>query len=195
MKAELGDLPLTVRTGSGKGHAYVQWEPDLPAKIWWKGVIVGECQRGGGRLQHVVFPPSTHPTGGKYKWLTDPRLEVAELPHAWRDYLMRRTISAAATATLPAPDFVLPGDTRGTENASPAVWDGPPTNEIIRRALRQQGAVTRGDGGIKFRCLGCEREGRDRHFDNARVGPDGRWGCAVNPEHKRAIAEQLGVLR
>jgi hypothetical protein len=30
-------------------------------------------------------------------------------------------------------------------------------------------------------------------MDNAVVRGDGRWGCAVDQRHKRAIAEQLGI--
>jgi hypothetical protein len=203
MMVALGRLAPTVRTGSGKGHAYVRWEEGLPAKIRWHGVIVGEVQRGGAnRLQHVVMPPSIHPCGEAYKWLIDPRLEPLTLPDPWRAYL--RTAqgealpSAAAAvvevAALPVPSFVKQGDTRGTEG-SVTPWDGPDAATLVSRALEQRGAVLRASGFVKFQCLGCDRENRDRHWDNAflRVA-DGRWGCAVDRSHRRAIAVQLGVM-
>lgn len=86
MFQELGPLELTVETGSGKYHVYVQWVPDLLPKINWLGSKVGEVQRGGTTLlQHVVIPPSLHPTTHKpYLWLT-PKVQV--LPEGWLSYL------------------------------------------------------------------------------------------------------------
>jgi hypothetical protein len=52
--------------------------------------------------------------------------------------------------------------------------------------------------GVKFQCPACRvLRGRDRHRDNATVFLDGRFGCAQSPgdrDHRRAIAEALGVL-
>jgi hypothetical protein len=60
-----------VLTGSGKLHYYVQWEPELPAKLIWAREIVGEIQRGPG-WQQVVLPGSVHPdTGLPYRWITE----------------------------------------------------------------------------------------------------------------------------
>jgi hypothetical protein len=197
MMSALGRLPPTVRTGSGKGHVYVRWEDGLPAKIRWHGVVVGEVQRGGAnRLQHVVMPPSVHPCGEPYRWLLDPRLEPPALPAEWRAHLSAPNLGGgdASPLSLPVPAFVAPGDSRGTEGAVEP-WDGPDAATLVARALKQRGAVMRASGYVKFQCLGCDREGRDRHFDNAylRVA-DGRWGCAVDRAHRRAIAEQLGVM-
>jgi hypothetical protein len=90
-----------VLTGSGKLHYHVQWVADLPAKLMWDGVEVGEIQRGPGQ-QQVVLPPSIHPeTGERYRWITDdlpflvePIDPVAEplptLPDAWRTHLQSK---------------------------------------------------------------------------------------------------------
>jgi bifunctional DNA primase/polymerase-like protein len=90
-------LPWTI-TGSGRLHYYVQWEPDLPAKLEWKGEIIGEIQRGPGQ-QQVVLPPSVHPdTETRYTWITgsldvlcEPIHPVADplprLPALWLGYL------------------------------------------------------------------------------------------------------------
>jgi Bifunctional DNA primase/polymerase, N-terminal len=90
-------LPWVV-TGSGRLHYYVVWEPDLPAKLTWRGEVIGEIQRGPGQ-QQVVLPPSRHPdTGAAYRWideffdalceplhpLTDP---LPRLPGIWLAYL------------------------------------------------------------------------------------------------------------
>jgi hypothetical protein len=74
-----------VHTGSGRLHYYVKWQPNLPAKLTWRGELVGEIQRGPGQ-QQVVAPPSIHPTTGKpYRWLVDPATEtLPELPGDWR---------------------------------------------------------------------------------------------------------------
>lgn len=172
---KLGPLPLTVRTGSGKHHSYLAGDESLPAKIRWRGATVGEIQRHTG--QYVVCPPSVHPdTGERYVWLSDPTEELPSLPPAWREYLTR----------LPA--HVTEGDTRGQAPEEP--WRGPPPEELIRRALRQPGAVRRA-AGVKFQCPECLKEGHDKHQDNALVRNDGRWGCAFapnDPKHRQAIA-------
>jgi hypothetical protein len=108
-------LPWVI-TGSGRLHYYVAWTPNLPAKLEWKGEVIGEIQRGGspgGRevLQQVVLPPSIHPvTGARYRWIAegllpttlclpiDPVTEpLPKLPFIWVCYLqhdefMRQTL-------------------------------------------------------------------------------------------------------
>jgi hypothetical protein len=92
-------LPWTI-TGSGRLHYFIRWEPDLPAKLEWKGEIIGEIQRGPGQ-QQVVLPPSVHPdTGARYRWISErvlptllcePIDPVADLlprlPALWLGYL------------------------------------------------------------------------------------------------------------
>ena len=84
-----------VETGRGRLHYYIAWEPGLPAKLTWHGVIIGEIQRGPG-LQQCVIPPSVHPdTGRPYRWLVDPALEpLPELPGLWRAYLRAKVYAA-----------------------------------------------------------------------------------------------------
>jgi putative DNA primase/helicase len=79
-------------TGRGKLHYFIRWAPDLPAKLEWLGVKIGEIQRGPG-LQQIVIPPSVHPdTGKSYEWLVDPRTQPLEpLPGLWRAYLTAYT--------------------------------------------------------------------------------------------------------
>jgi hypothetical protein len=63
-------LPWVI-TGSGRLHYYVAWAEDLPAKLAWGGMTLGEIQRGPGQ-QQVVMPPSRHPaTGRPYTWITE----------------------------------------------------------------------------------------------------------------------------
>jgi len=189
MSLALGPLAPTVRTGSGKNHVYVKWMDGLPAKMRWHVNIIGEIQRGGeNRLQHVVCPPSIHPNGESYTWLIDPSENLPELPEAWQHHFF-----STETRTLEVPDFVIPGDTRGTENAR-SEWDGPTADIIIEKAWRLPGARKR-KNGIKAQCEGCRREGHDRSRDNAFISWDGRWSCALNSSHKRAIGESLGISR
>ena len=181
MFRELGPLDAPwVKTGSGKPHFYCRWEDGLPAKMDWQGQRVGEIQRGPA-LQHVVMPPSVHPdTGEHYSWLVDPQGVLPVLPDTWRDYLKSEAV----------PDHIPLGNREGHPEED---WTGPPPNELLRRALAQPGGRTRRNG-IKFQCPGCRKEGHDRSLDNALVGLDGRWGCAVDPRHKKDIGEVLGVL-
>ncbi len=189
MFSALGALAIWVETGSGKTHSYVKWEPNLSPKVKWEGRKVGEVQRGGTNgqplLQHVVLPPSIHPdTGYPYRWHVDPRSPLPTLPAAWRDHL-------TATVVGPSSTHVANGTRADLKNAAP--WDGPPPEELRSRAMQQPGSRRR-SGGIKFQCPGCRAEGHDRHMDNAIVLLDGRWGCAINPEHRAAIAAALRVV-
>lgn len=193
---KLGRLTPTVETGSGKHHYYLKASQEdidcLPAKIRWRGEIVGEIQRT--RSQQVVCPPSIHPrTRDSYRWLTAADV-LQPLPEKWLAYL----VSEESTRTprpdpSVAPEWVKLGDTRGHE-ADGSDWTGPDADEIVRRALLQPGARSRA-GGVKFQCPGCRAEGHDKHKDNAIVGHDGRWGCALDDDHKRDIAEALGIRR
>jgi Bifunctional DNA primase/polymerase, N-terminal len=168
-----------VETGSGKHHYYIAWERDLPAKLVWEGVIIGEIQRGPG-LQQVVMPPSIHPeTGRLYRWLVDPVTEsLRTLPGAWRQY------------------FHAPRPTAARE-LTPAA-----RSDRYTAALSQPGARRRlGGAEVKFACPACRALGRDTAEDNARLLRDGGFGCAVYPKgtpgsllHWRAIGIALGVL-
>jgi Bifunctional DNA primase/polymerase, N-terminal len=93
-------LPWVI-TGSGKLHYYIQWVPDLPAKLTWGEETIGEIQRGPGQ-QQVVLPPSIHPdTGAPYRWITEAVPWLVEpihpvvdplprLPEAWREHLQAK---------------------------------------------------------------------------------------------------------
>ncbi|HXA95520.1 MAG TPA: bifunctional DNA primase/polymerase [Candidatus Dormibacteraeota bacterium] len=187
MFAELGPLVVTVSTGSGKQHCYFAHEPGLRAKLWWGGRKVGEVQRGPN--QYVVMPPSVHPdTGRPYVWAADPLASIPPLPVAWREHL---AAGPASDAFGPKPNF-LTGGSDGVPEPEP--WVGPPAAELLRRAMQQPGASPRSSGSVKFQCPGCAAEGHDKHRDNAIVHPDGRWGCALDREHKSAIGAALGVV-
>ena len=185
LEKELGELRTTVQTGSNKRHCYFPWEPDMPAKIYWGDAIVGEVQRGP--RQQVVMPPSTHPdTKQAYRWMD---VDFQPLPATWRKYLVAhpRPVSAVPERTVQRPLFVPPS----TEGHPIDEWDGPDASELVRRALEQPGARQR-RGGVKFQCPGCRNEGRDKSKDNATVFPDGKWGCAIDKRHSRAIGTALG---
>ncbi len=68
-------------------------------------------------------------------------------------------------------------------------------DDLRAAALTQPGAVERASGNIKFQCPECRAEGHDQDHDNASLFPEGRWGCAVNPEHWEAIGLALGALQ
>jgi hypothetical protein len=175
MTDALGMLPPTVRTGSGKLHSYVAPVDGLPRYYFWRGEKVGEIARLPS--EYVVCPPSIHPDRGRrYEWIVEPERELYELPVGWRDYLLN---GAGANVPPPASQLDRP-------------WFGPSADELLARALKQPGARKRRQG-VKFQCPGCRAEGHDRSRDNAFIRLDGRWGCAVNDAHRRAIGEALGV--
>ncbi len=177
MFVKLGPLDATVLTGTGKIHCYVQ-PFGTPARIKWQGEKVGEIQRG--EKQYVVCPPSIHPNGEPYQWRTED-YTIPQLPEPWLKYLLNEM-------TPDVPDFLKSypsGASLVTEE-----WQGPDSETLIRRALAQPGAKRR-SFGVKFQCPGCRAENHDRHKDNATVFNDGRWGCAYDPNHRRALAQVL----
>ena len=177
MYLKLGALDPTVRSPSGGLHCYVK-PFGKPARIKWKSQLVGEIQRG--EKQYVVSPPSFFDNKG-YTWLwKDPEQPISNLPLPWLQYLLDEM-------TPEVPDFLKSYINQGKPKEE---WQGPDAETLIRRALEQPRAVRR-TFGVKFQCPGCRDEGHDRHHDNATVFNDGRWGCAYNPEHKRAIAQLL----
>lgn len=90
--AELGPLPLTVRTARGKRHSYVAADPTLPGKIrLLDGRLIGEIRRKP--TEYCVCPPSRF-QGGRYECLVD-RIELAPLPAPWRQHFMAQPQDAA----------------------------------------------------------------------------------------------------
>ena len=195
MMAKYGDLVPTVITGSGKRHYYfkLQLDIELPAKIRWEAKTVGEIQRT--RSQQVVCPPSTHPvTGMPYVW-AGPAKDLEYLPDVWIKALLEGSgeRKVAYVSQGEVPSYIKTNDARGHEWDG-SEWTGPDAEEIVRRAMLQPGAKVRG-GGVKFQCPGCRSEGHDKHMDNAVVRYDGRWGCAISSDHRRAIGEALDIRR
>jgi hypothetical protein len=71
----------------------------------------------------------------------------------------------------------------------------PRCARLLAAARRQPGFVERSTGLCKFQCPACRAEERDASRDNACLFlTQGKWGCAVNPEHWRAIGEALGAF-
>lgn len=115
MSLELGPLLPTVVTGSGKLHAYLEWEPNLPRSIIWRGKTVGQIIRSAG--EYVACPPSVHPkTGTAYRWLQDPREPFSSLPPTWRNHLITAAPSAGARGYIPfeLPDNIEAGERHRT---------------------------------------------------------------------------------
>jgi hypothetical protein len=82
LEAELGPCPDTVvaRTGCREPGLHLYYR--VPAGMEFRGKLgdgIDIKYRG-----YVLAPPSIHPDGGRYEWLSSPfDTEVAELPPAW----------------------------------------------------------------------------------------------------------------
>jgi len=200
MCAALGPVLPTVRSGGiaedGREKFHCWLSPVLlPRTFTWEGQLVGEII---GEGFYCTAPPAKHhKTGRLAEWIRDPRGPLPALPDSWRTYLTSRDVRPAGSVEAnDLPDFIDPNDRRGIGDFPfPDAWDGPAADEIRAAALRQPGARERKDGSVKFQCAGCAAEGHDTDEDNARVWPDGRWGCALQlAGHRRAIGVQLGAL-
>jgi hypothetical protein len=72
------DIPTpTYRSARGE-HRLFRWEPWMPAAAAIKAEAIEI--RIGGRAAQSVLPPSRHPTGAAYEWLTDPATPIAGFP-------------------------------------------------------------------------------------------------------------------
>lgn len=106
-----------VETGSGKRHLWVKI-PDLPPTFTnrkFKHEIIGYDDKGKpiyaqivelrGNESNNLAPPSLHPSGGKYRWLTDkaelPEVSFNEL-YQWLDNWAEKP--KAKVTTDPQPD-------------------------------------------------------------------------------------------
>jgi hypothetical protein len=94
-EAEIGLHPDTVlaRTGCDEPglHIYLRVPPGLELK--------GKLGPGIDIKHHgyVIAPPSLHPSGGQYEWLTSPLdSELAEAPAAWLEAMVKRSTKVSA---------------------------------------------------------------------------------------------------
>jgi hypothetical protein len=72
------DLPTpTWRSARGE-HRLFRWEPWMPATAAIKSDAIEI--RIGGRAAQSVLPPSRHPLGSAYEWISDPATPIAGFP-------------------------------------------------------------------------------------------------------------------
>lgn len=130
----LGELPATVeqRTGSGGRQLFLRYPVGHVCRNTAgskRGLGPGIDTRGAGGF--VVVPPSLHPCGERYRWITGPhQAQPAELPAAWVERLERKE---AVTISVPLPAMRTWGEYGG--------------NVVARRAdaIARQGQGNRND--------------------------------------------------
>jgi hypothetical protein len=86
LEAEHGKLPETWISSTGRGrHVWLRYTAPIPSST---GRIAPnlDVRADGG---YVLVPPSVHPNGRIYKWITPPKGEPAEAPE-WLVTLARR---------------------------------------------------------------------------------------------------------
>ena len=99
LERALGALPVTVEvlTGGGGRHLYLSTPPGVPVRCSAGQLGEGLDLRGEGG--YVVAPPTIHVSGRRYAWEAsgDPAdVEVAPMPAAWLERVLRRARPAAA---------------------------------------------------------------------------------------------------
>ena len=79
LKAEHGKLPTTAMAETGGGGRHYYFAASLPGLRNRAAIWPGIDLRGEGGM--IVAPPSVHPSGKCYRWLTDPEhTALAETP-------------------------------------------------------------------------------------------------------------------
>ncbi len=106
LERTLGPLPDTVSWTSGGGGLHRLFRTALPIRNLTNvgQEILGTTKTGidvRGEGGQAVMPPSTHASGGAYRWtnLTPDAIDVADLPEAWAAYL----VEASKPATVAPP--------------------------------------------------------------------------------------------
>lgn len=72
------DIPTPAWRSARGEHRLFRWEPWMPPTA---AVKVDDIEiRIGGRAAQSVVPPSLHPSGAAYDWITDPATPIASFP-------------------------------------------------------------------------------------------------------------------
>lgn len=134
-----GDLDATifstprVKTGGGMHYYY-----EYPSQ---SGITISASQLGQnidirGDGGYVIAPPSKHPTGKTYDWLSE-HLELLEFPNAWIDRLNQNS-SASVKRTHQAAPQAAPSSTNGhsSQTSSPFVVPPPDPGLIMPEEIK-----------------------------------------------------------
>lgn len=92
LQRQLCPLPIqqaVARTGSGGVHRYFRLPDGVRIKNWCKILAPNVDLKSGGGF--VVAPPSFHKSGGRYRWVEQPKspADLPELPACWIDHILR----------------------------------------------------------------------------------------------------------
>jgi len=80
LEMQYGPLPATMaqHTGSGSTHFFFRYPENVQIKNSASKLGPGLDIRAEGG--YIIVPPSGHPSGGKYRWLTNGSVPLAEIP-------------------------------------------------------------------------------------------------------------------
>ena len=124
---KLPDSPIA-RTGSGGWHLFFA-KPNVDIigqkKIKWQGQKTGiDIQTGN---QYIVAPPSIHPCGNPYQWITPPChvAQLPQLPSEWIEQVLPKRQSAIILPVVsPVNDSNIIARCRSYVAAMPAAIQG-----------------------------------------------------------------------
>jgi AAA domain/Bifunctional DNA primase/polymerase, N-terminal len=98
LQQELGPLPATLTTVTGKGFHY-QFDFDGgPIPSHFRGLLIRQGEKG-----YVVGPGSRHANGVFYDLLDRSQRDIAKLPQRWLDAIARETKTKATPKTSGTP--------------------------------------------------------------------------------------------
>lgn len=153
LEQQCGTLPVTVtcKTGGGDRQFYFRYPQGIVIKNKTKvGGLNGVDVRGEGG--YVIAPPSMHPSGGRYEWISE-TYELANLPSAWISLLQQQPMADTPTAT-PNGDgqlrqstlqFIANGAAEGERNSrlfeAAAELAGTGFDRSVAEAMLTQGAA------------------------------------------------------
>lgn len=124
LTSENGELPLTptVETGGGGRHIYFKSDARVRCRTKIGGISIDVKAKGG----MVVAPPSSHHSGGVYKWIIEPEnARLAEAPGWLIDFVTSKQTVTATTL----PVFVVDDTDLRT---APGVGEGQRNDRLCR---------------------------------------------------------------
>jgi hypothetical protein len=142
--ADLGELPQTPTSSTGKGTHYLLAHPGGSVRNFARKLPGADLRGDGG---YIVAPPSIHPSGRRYEWQISPDdVPLAPVP-GWLSMVLETPDTASTTRAVSATEAQTKyayTALAGEQSALKAAQNGSRNNQLNNAALKLGGLVGAG---------------------------------------------------